>query len=44
VRQLGFRTGDGLSWPPGDMRVVWRQDEAGAVTGGEFDAERSTSA
>ena len=40
VRQLGFRTGDGLSWPQGDMRVAWRQDEAGAVTGGEFDAER----
>ena len=40
VRQLGFRTGDGLSWPPGDMRVVWRQDETGEVTGGEFDAER----
>ena len=40
VRQLGFRTGDGLSWPQSDLRVAWRQDEAGAVTGGEFDAER----
>ena len=40
VRELGFRTGDGLSWPQGDMRVAWRQDEAGDVTGGEFDAER----
>ncbi len=40
VHQLGFRTGDGLSWTPSDLRVVWRQDEAGEVTGGEFDAER----
>ena len=31
VQQLGFRTGDGLSWPQSDMRVVWRQDEAGDV-------------
>jgi uncharacterized protein YhdP len=40
VRQRGFRTGDGLSWPQSDMRVVWRQDEVGVVTSGEFDAER----
>ena len=39
VRQLGFRTGDGLSWTPSDLRVAWRHDEAGDVTGGEFDAE-----
>ncbi|MEO8312001.1 MAG: YhdP family protein [Caldimonas sp.] len=40
VHQLAFRTGDGLSWPQSDLRVVWRQDEAGNVIGGEFDAER----
>ncbi|HEV7575293.1 MAG TPA: DUF3971 domain-containing protein, partial [Caldimonas sp.] len=40
VHQLGFRTGDGLSWPQSDLRVAWRQDEAGDVVGGEFDAER----
>ncbi|MEO5845842.1 MAG: YhdP family protein [Caldimonas sp.] len=40
VHQLGFRTGDGLSWLPSDLRVAWRQDEAGTVSGGEFDAER----
>ena len=40
VRQFGFRTGDGLSWPKGDLRAAWRQDESGAINGGEFDAER----
>ncbi|MBV9891376.1 MAG: TIGR02099 family protein, partial [Rhizobacter sp.] len=40
VRQFGFRTGDGLSWPKGDLRAAWRQDETGAVSGGEFDADR----
>ena len=40
VQRLGFRTGDGLSWPQSDLRVVWRQDETGEVIAGEFDAER----
>jgi len=40
VRGFGFRTGDGLSWPRGDLRAAWRQDEIGAVRGGEFDADR----
>ena len=40
VRRFGFRTGDGLTWPKGDLRVAWREGESGAVTGGEFDAER----
>ncbi|HZW72198.1 MAG TPA: DUF3971 domain-containing protein, partial [Caldimonas sp.] len=40
VRQFGFRTGDGLSWPKGDLRAAWRQDDTGAISGGEFDADR----
>jgi uncharacterized protein (TIGR02099 family) len=40
VRQFGFRTGDGLIWPKGDLRAMWRQDETGAISAGEFDAER----
>jgi uncharacterized protein (TIGR02099 family) len=40
VRRFGFRTGDGLVWPQGDLRALWRQDETGAIRGGEFDAER----
>jgi uncharacterized protein (TIGR02099 family) len=40
VRRFGFRTGDGLTWPQGDLRVAWREGESGAVTGGEFEAER----
>jgi uncharacterized protein (TIGR02099 family) len=40
VRRFGFRTGDGLTWPKGDLRALWRQDEAGAISGGEFDADR----
>ena len=40
VRRFGFRTGDGLSWPKGDLRVAWRENESGAVTSGEFDADR----
>ena len=40
VRRFGFRTGDGLTWPKGDLRVAWRENESGAVTSGEFDAER----
>jgi uncharacterized protein YhdP len=40
VRDLGFRTGDGLSWPQSDLRIAWRQDDAGDIVGGEFDADR----
>ena len=40
VRGFGFRTGDGLTWPKGDLRVAWRENESGAVTSGEFDADR----
>jgi len=40
VRRFGFRTGDGLTWSPSDLRATWRQDESGAISGGEFDAER----
>ena len=40
VRRFGFRTGDGLVWPQGDLRALWRQDETGAIRGGEFDADR----
>jgi len=40
VRGFGFRTGDGLTWPKGDLRVAWRESESGAVGSGEFDAER----
>jgi uncharacterized protein (TIGR02099 family) len=40
VHRFGFRTGDGLSWPQGDLRAMWRWDERGAISGGEFDADR----
>jgi len=40
VRRFGFRTGDGVTWPKGDLRALWRQDESGAISGGEFDADR----
>ena len=40
VHDLGFRTGDGLSWPQSDLRIAWRRDEAGDIVGGEFDADR----
>ncbi|MGZ8259880.1 MAG: YhdP family protein, partial [Caldimonas sp.] len=40
VRRFGFRTGDGLTWPQGDLRAAWRRDERGAIRGGEFDADR----
>jgi uncharacterized protein (TIGR02099 family) len=40
VRGFGFRTGDGLTWPPGDLHVAWRQNESGDITAGEFDAGR----
>jgi uncharacterized protein (TIGR02099 family) len=40
VRGFGFRTGDGLTWPQSDLRAAWRQDGTGAISGGEFDAER----
>ena len=40
VRRFGFRTGDGLSWPQGDLRAAWHEDENGAISGGEFEADR----
>ena len=40
VHGFGFVTGDGLRWPQGDLDVAWRQDDSGAVTSGEFAAER----
>ncbi|HEY3634851.1 MAG TPA: DUF3971 domain-containing protein, partial [Caldimonas sp.] len=40
VHGFGFRTGDGLSWPQGDLRALWRWDESGAISGGELDADR----
>jgi uncharacterized protein (TIGR02099 family) len=40
VHRFGFRTGDGLNWPKGDLRVAWRESESGAITAGEFDADR----
>ena len=40
VRGFGFRTGDGLTWPQGDLRVAWYQNESGDIVSGEFDAGR----
>ena len=40
VHRFGFRTGDGLTWPQGDMTIGWRQSDAGEVTGGDLDADR----
>ena len=40
VRHFGFLTGDAIRWPQGDLDVAWDLDEAGAVSGGEFAAER----
>ena len=40
VHRFGFRTGDGLTWPQSDMTIAWRQSDAGAVTGGEIEADR----
>jgi uncharacterized protein (TIGR02099 family) len=40
VHRFGFRTGDGLTWPQGDMTIGWRQNPAGEVMGGELDADR----
>jgi uncharacterized protein (TIGR02099 family) len=40
VHRFGFRTGDGLSWPPGDLRMAWREGPDGTVASGEFDADR----
>lgn len=38
ARQLAFRTGDGQTWPRGDLHVAWRQAADGAVVGGELGA------
>ncbi|MEO7114301.1 MAG: YhdP family protein [Caldimonas sp.] len=40
VQRFGFRTGDGLTWPESDMAIAWRQAGAGAVTGGDIEADR----
>ncbi len=40
VHRFGFRTGNGLTWPQGDMTVAWRQSDAGEVTGGDFEADK----
>ncbi len=40
VRRFGFLTGDAIRWPQGDLDIAWNRDQAGAVTGGEFAAER----
>ncbi len=40
AQRLSFRTGDGVRWPAGDMKLAWRQREGEAVSGGEFSAQR----
>ena len=40
VHRFGFRTGDGLTWPQGDMTIAWRRSDAGEVTGGDLEADR----
>ena len=40
VQRLSFLTGDGIRWPPGDMKLAWRQREGEPATGGEFSAQR----
>ncbi|WP_176065658.1 YhdP family protein [Piscinibacter koreensis] len=40
VRRLGFVTGDGIRWPPGDLKLAWRQRPDGEVEGGEIHADR----
>ncbi len=40
VRQLSFQTGDGLSWPRGDLQLGWRQREGGPTTAGQFNAQQ----
>ena len=40
VHRFGFRTGDGLTWPQGEMTIAWRQSDAGDVTSGDLDADR----
>jgi uncharacterized protein YhdP len=40
VRNLEFRTADGMRWPRGDVDLAWRQREGHAASGGEFTAQR----
>ena len=44
VHDLGFRTGDGLTWPQSDLRVAWRQDEAATSSAASSTPIASTSA
>lgn len=40
LRQLGFLTGDGVHWPPGELEFAWTQGDDGAIDGGELSADR----
>ncbi len=40
ARQLGFRTGDGLEWPRGDIKVGWSKPAEGPTEQGELTAQR----
>ena len=40
VQGFSFATGDGVRWPSGDAKLVWRQKEGEPVSGGEVNAQR----
>ncbi len=40
ARQLGFRTGDGLNWPRGDIKVGWRKPADGPTEAGDLSAQQ----
>lgn len=40
LRGLGFVTGEGVRWPPGDLDLSWSRAADGSVAGGEFSAQR----
>ena len=39
LSDFGFRTGDSLVWPKGDLSLAWRQRAGQPATGGRFSAE-----
>ena len=40
AQHFGFLTGDAIRWPPGNMKLAWRQRDGQPSTGGSFGAER----